>query len=117
MSVSTIGLCCAPGASMREPNAAMAGFVQAAAGRSALAAQQEHRLLAKQIPEPPWRIEPQRRAPRIKGDGFFHLHPRHLTEIAEIFDGAEVDIGRVVPCVWQIVGYRHRAVEQKLQPD
>src|SRR5690349_13663628 len=56
------------------------------------AAEQEHRLLAEQVPEPPRRSEPQRPAPGIERDGLLHLGSHHIAELAEVLDGAEVDV-------------------------
>src|SRR5471030_439944 len=61
---------------------------------SALAAEQEHRLLTKQVPEPPGRIEAQRLAPSIQRHGFLELHPNLGAELAEVLDGAVVNVGR-----------------------
>ena len=66
--------------------------------------QQKHRLLAEQIPEPPRRVEPQRRAPGVERHRALHLGAGDLAELAEVLDGAEVDVGRVVPGIRQIVG-------------
>src|SRR5262249_6836499 len=80
-------------------------------------AEQEHRLLAEQIPEPPGRIEPQRTAPGVERAGALHLGADGEAEIAEILDGAEMDVRRVVPRVRQIVGARHAATEQEQHAD
>ena len=61
--------------------------------------QQEHRLLAKQIPEPPGRIEAQRRAPGVERHRPLYPRAGDLAQFAEVLDGAEVDVGRVVPLV------------------
>src|SRR5665811_2593422 len=75
--------------------------------RSALAAEEKNGLLAEQVPEPPGRIEPQRRAPGVERHRLLHLHPDGGAELAEILDGAVVDVGRVVPAVRQDIGLRH----------
>ena len=46
-----------------------------------------------------------------------HLGADRPAQVAEVLDGAEVDVGRVVPGVRQVVGSRHAAAEQQLQPD
>ena len=46
---------------------------------SAASAEQKHRLLAEQIPEPPRRVEAQRRAPGVEGDGTIHLGAGYIT--------------------------------------
>src|SRR5262245_21226432 len=56
-------------------------------------AQQEHRLLAEQVPEPPRRVQTQRPPPGIERHRLLHLGPGHVAELAEILDGAEMDIG------------------------
>src|SRR5215471_8647910 len=80
-------------------------------------AQQEHRLLAEQVPEPPRRIEPQRPPPGIERHRLLHLGAGNLAEPAEILDRAEVDVGRIPPVIGQVVGARHVAAEQELQAD
>src|SRR5450759_2140030 len=84
--------------------------------RSALAAEEKNGLLAEQVPEPPGRIEPQRRAPGVERHRLLHLHPDGGAELAEILDGAVVDVGRVVPAVRQDIGLRHMSGEQQLHP-
>src|SRR6267154_6204632 len=80
-------------------------------------AQPEHRLLAEHVPEPPRRVEAQRRPPRIESHRLFHLGPGRDAKLAEILDGAEVNVGRIVPCIGQIVGPRHAATKHDLHPD
>src|SRR5262249_25789983 len=60
-------------------------------------AQQEDRLLAEQIPEPPRCVEPQRAAPGIERTRPFHLGADRVAQIAKVLDGAEMDVRRVVP--------------------
>src|SRR5581483_10398069 len=83
--------------------------------RSGLTAEQKYRLFAEQVPEPPWRVEPQRLAPGVQRHRLFHLGTDLDAEIAEVLDGAEVDIGRVIPAVGQVLGARHVAAEHDLQ--
>src|ERR1044072_5350440 len=66
---------------------------------SSAAAEQKHRLLTEQIPEPPRRVEAQRRAPRVKGDRLLHAYTDLPAQRAEILDRAVVQIRRVVPAV------------------
>src|SRR3954463_9457984 len=80
-------------------------------------AQQEHRLLAEQVPEPPRRIEAQRRAPGVERHCALHLGAGDVAEDAKILDGAEVDVRRIPPRIRQVVGARHVAAEEKLQAD
>src|SRR5450830_985849 len=54
----------------------------AMAVRSALAAEEKNGLLAEQVPEPPGRIEPQRRAPGVERHRLLHLHPDGGAELA-----------------------------------
>src|ERR1700730_15385132 len=63
---------------------------------SLLSAQQKHRLLAEQIPEPPRCGEAQAPAPGVERDRFLHAGADHPAQLAKIFDGAEVAVGRVV---------------------
>ena len=60
-------------------------------------------------------LKPQRRAPGIERDGAFHLGADDVAELAEVLDGAEMDVGRVVPGIGQVVGARHAAAEAELQ--
>src|SRR3954466_7557121 len=80
-------------------------------------AQQKHRLLAEQVPEPPRRVEAQRRAPGVESHGALHLGAGDVAESAEILDGAEMDVRRIPPRIRQVVGRRHVAAEEKLQAD
>src|SRR5262245_16542644 len=80
-------------------------------------AQQENRLLAEQVPEPPRRVEAQRPSPGIERNRLLHLGPGHVAELAEILDGAEMDIGRIPPGIGKIVGARHMPAQQKLKAD
>src|SRR5262245_18905248 len=84
---------------------------------SVLAAEQEHLLLAQEIPEPPRRVEAQRPAPGIERHRLLHLHVRHPAELAEILDAAEMDVGRLPPGIGQVIGVRHVAAEADLQAD
>src|ERR1700719_1669732 len=87
----------APAAKLKVQCSNLARFGDWPMRPSSLAAQQENRLLAEKIPEPPGRIEPQWRAPGIKRHRPLHLDPNFGAEPAKILDGAMVDIGRVVP--------------------
>ena len=80
------------------------------------AAEQEHALLAEHVPEPPRHVDPQRPAVEIERDGAFHLDVDLVAELHEILDGAEMDVRRVVPGGRQVLGARHVAADQKLQP-
>src|SRR6266851_1354537 len=93
------GASCTPGASVPAP------------------AQQKHRLLAEQVPEPPRRVQPERASPGVEGKRAFHLDADRDAQVAEILDGAEMDVGGVVPSVRQIVGLWHAAAEHEQQPD
>src|SRR4051812_39576385 len=64
-------------------------------------AQQEHRLLAEQVPEPPGRVKAQRRAPGVERHGAFHLGTGVVAQRAEILDGAEMDVRRIPPRIGQ----------------
>src|SRR5262245_2456835 len=55
-------------------------------------AEQKHALLAEQVPGPPRRVEPQRPSPGVERHRFFHPGTHHLAELAEILDGAEMDV-------------------------
>src|ERR1700704_4568622 len=85
--------------------------------RSFPSAQQEYRLLAEQVPEPPRRVQAQRTSPGIERHRLLHLGADHVTELAEILDGAEGDIGRVPPSVRQVVGARHVSAQEELKAD
>src|SRR5215468_3170147 len=76
-------------------------------------AEQENRLLAEQVPEPPRRTQAQRPSPGIERHRLFHLGADHIAQRPEILDGAEMDVGRIPPCVGKIVGLRHVTAEQK----
>src|SRR5262245_21758328 len=80
-------------------------------------AQQEHCLLAKQVPGPPWRVEAQRPPRRIERHRLFHLRSRHRAKLTEILDGAEMNVGRVPPGIGQVVGARHVSSEHDLHPN
>src|SRR5262245_12500686 len=95
-----------------------AGAAAAPAGQlGSSPAQQEHRLLAEQVPEPPRRVEAQRPPPGIERHRLLHLGPGHVAELAEILDGAEMDIGRIPPSIGKIVGTRHMPAQQELEAD
>src|SRR5882724_3548457 len=79
-------------------------------------AQQKHALLAEHVPEPPWRVEPQRPAVKIERDRALHLDVDLVAELHEILDGAEMDVRRVVPGRRQIFGARHVPADEQLQP-
>src|SRR3954469_24987534 len=79
------------------------------------AAQQEHALLAEHVPEPPRRVEAQRPAVEIERHRALHLDVDFAAQLHEILDGAEMDVGRVVPGRGEILGARHVAADQKLQ--
>src|SRR6202043_2687122 len=79
-------------------------------------AEQEHRLLAEQIPEPPRHFQPHPPAPGIERHRLFHLGAGDMAERTEILDAAEVDIRRLPPRMGQIVGLRYVAAERDLQP-
>src|ERR1700726_244904 len=80
------------------------------------AAEQEHALLAEHVPEPPGRNQPQRPAVEIERHRALHLDVDLVAELHEILDGAEMNVGRVVPGRGQVVGARHVAADQELQP-
>src|SRR4029079_16590896 len=86
-------------------------------GSSDAPAQQEHRLFAEKIPEPPRRIEAQWLPPGVEGNRAVHPGAGHVAEVAEVLDGAEMDVRRIPPGVGQIVGARHVAAEEQLEPD
>src|SRR6516165_9329739 len=73
------------------------------------AAQEKHCLLAQEIPEPPRGVEPNRGAPGIERDSLLHLGADNSAQFAEILDAAEVNIGRLVPGIGQVVGAWHPA--------
>src|ERR1044071_2946189 len=92
-------------------------FLEAAGpALSRLAAEEKNGLFAEKVPEPPGRVESQRRPPGVERHRLLHLHANRRAQLAEILDRAVVDVGRVVPAVRQDVGLRHVSGEQKLQP-
>src|SRR5579862_2899159 len=80
-------------------------------------AEQKHRLLAEQVPEPPRHFQPHAPAPGIERHRFLHLGAGDVAQQTEILDAAEVDVRRLVPGIGQIVGERHVAAEEELQAD
>src|SRR4029077_16108389 len=79
-------------------------------------AEQKHRLLAEQIPEPPRHFQPHPATPGVERHRLLHLGAGGVAELAEILDAAEVDIRCLPPRIGQIVGLRHVAAERDLQP-
>src|SRR5713226_2877479 len=63
--------------------------------RRLVPAQQKHRLLAEQVPEPPRRVEAERLAPGVERHRALHLDPDRRAQVAEILDRAEMDVRRV----------------------
>src|SRR5262249_52399893 len=61
-----------------------------ASGLGLSPAQQEYRLLAEQVPEPPRRVQTQRPPPGVERHCLLHLGSGHVAELAEILDGAEM---------------------------
>ena len=96
----------------RAARLSRAGFTRPGR-RSLTPTQQEHRLLAEQVPEPPRRVEAQRPAPGVERHRLLHLGADDVAELAEVLDGAEMDVGRILPGVGQVVGARHVAAEQR----
>src|SRR4051812_1865780 len=79
--------------------------------------QQEYRLLAQQVPEPPRRVESQHATPGVKRHRPLNPGAGRLAELPEILDRAEMNVGRFPPIVGKILGARHVAAEHNLQPD
>src|SRR5579862_9034584 len=80
-------------------------------------AEQKHRLLAEQVPEPPRHFQPHAAAPGVERHRLLDFGARGVAQLAKILDAAEVNVGRLIPGVRQIAGARHLAAEQDLQPD
>src|SRR5690349_20505667 len=76
-----------------------------------LPAQEENRLLAEQVPEPPRRIEADALALGVERDALLDVRVDLVAEDDEVADGAEVDVGRVVPGIGQAAIDRHAAGE------
>src|ERR1700691_4368247 len=87
-----------------------------AAPALASAAQQEHRLLAEQVPEPPRHFKPHASPPGVEHHRFLDFGAGDLTKLPEILDAAEMDVGRFVPRIGQIVGMRHVTPQSDLHP-
>src|SRR5712671_4574096 len=62
-------------------------------------------------------MEPERAPPRVEGERTFRLDSDRGAQVAKILDGAEVDVGGVVPGVRQIVGLRHASAEHEQETD
>src|SRR5215831_18932252 len=62
-------------------------------------------------------MEPERASPRVESERAFHLYSDRRAQVAKILDGAEVDVGCVVPGVRQIVCLRHAAAEHEQETD
>src|SRR2546423_12099950 len=76
------------------------------------ATQQKHALLAKHVPEPPRRVEPQRPAVKVERDRALHLDVDLAAKLHEILDRAEMYVGRIVPGRRQVFGPRHMTTHQ-----
>src|ERR1700690_1205339 len=83
--------------------------------RSALAAQPEHRLLAEQIPRPPWQIDLQRVAGIVEREASFDARADFVRQNDEIANRAKMNVRGVVPGVAEIFGHRHAALERDLR--
>src|SRR5437762_334802 len=78
------------------------------------ATKQKHALLAKHVPEPPGRIEPQRPAVKVECDRALHLDVDLVAKLHEVLDRAEMDVGRIVPGRRQVFGPGHMTADQQL---
>src|SRR3984957_6451426 len=74
--------------SRRPQRPTSARCIEAASPLAVAPAEQEHRLLAEQVPEPPWCIEPQRASPGVECERAFHLGAGRQAQVAEVLDGA-----------------------------
>src|SRR5579864_5932855 len=79
-------------------------------------AEQEHRLLAEQIPEPPRHFQPHPPAPGVERHRLPHRGSDRVAKLAKVLDAAERDVRRLPPRIAQIVGLRHVAAARELQP-
>ena len=49
----------------------------------------------------------------VERDGFLHLRADLAAQLDEVADGAEMDVGRVVPGIGQVLGHRHPAAHAR----
>ena len=90
---------------------------EAARSENSTALQQEHALLAEHVPGPPGQASCGPACRRRQGRRPFHLGSDFARRAREIADGAEMDVGRVVPGIRHVVGHRHATVDQQVEAD
>ena len=81
------------------------------------AGQHEHRLLAQQIVRRQRHPGAELAARSVERDGPLHARAHRLAQLGEVLDGAQVDVGRHVPGLRQVLRHRHPPGEEEARTD